>query len=58
MTYRHPDKPDLWANARRELRTAAAERYIHDLINTFPAPTPEQRARLAALLLPAGDGDA
>jgi hypothetical protein len=52
-----PDRPELWADGQRELRTAAAARYIAQLVDNFPAPTPEQRARLAELLAPVPQAD-
>jgi hypothetical protein len=49
----HPDHPDVAA-----FRTEAAERYIRELVDTFPPLTAEQKSRLAVLLLtPGGDGD-
>lgn len=52
---RHPNRPELWADDLRAMRYAAAEQYVQQLISDFPSPTPEQRARLAELLLPAPD---
>jgi len=58
----HPDKPELGADDRRLLKADAAERYIRDLVDTFPPLTAEQRTRLALLLrggtAGAGDGSA
>jgi hypothetical protein len=42
-----PDHPDVAA-----WRAEAAERYIRALVDGFPPLTPQQRARLAALLRP------
>lgn len=53
----YPDRPELWADGLRAMRVAAAEEYIQRLLADFPAPTPEQRARLAELLLPADPAD-
>lgn len=44
--------------ARRDLRAARAEDYILKLVDEAPALTELQRARLAALLLPARRGGA
>lgn len=51
----HPDQPEAGAEERRTLRAAAAERYIRELVDTFPPLTAEQRARLAALLTGGGE---
>jgi hypothetical protein len=53
----HPDDPGL-AERRRDYRAASAERYIRELVDTHPPLTPQQRARLAVLLLSAASGDA
>ncbi|MFF0876854.1 hypothetical protein [Micromonospora aurantiaca (nom. illeg.)] len=50
----YPDRPEMWVDHLREVRYLAAEHYIRQLVDAFPTPTPEQRARLAALLAPAG----
>jgi hypothetical protein len=50
----HPDQPERGADERRTLRAAAAERYIKQLVDTFPPLTREQRVRLATLLQPEG----
>jgi hypothetical protein len=50
----HPDKPEL-TDERRYFKAAAAERYIKQLVDTFPPLTREQRARLATLLHQEGD---
>lgn len=47
----HPEHPDVAA-----FRAEAAERYVRELVDTFPPLTEKQRARLAVLLL-APDGD-
>jgi hypothetical protein len=50
--------PERIDEARRELRAAVAEDYITDLVAQAPPLTPDQRARLAVLLLvPAGGSD-
>jgi hypothetical protein len=52
LTRHHPDQVE----PRRELKADAAERYIRELVDTFPPLTPEQKSRLAVLLLvPGGD---
>jgi hypothetical protein len=49
---------DLAEDDRRILKAEAAERYVRELVDTFPPLTPEQKSRLAVLLLtPGGDGD-
>jgi hypothetical protein len=54
-TTRHnPDHPELEAS-RRTLKAAALERRIREAINARPALSVDQRARLAGLLLTAGD---
>jgi hypothetical protein len=51
----HPDQ----AEPRRTLKAEVAERYIRELVDTFPPLTAEQRSRLAVLLLTSeGGGDA
>jgi hypothetical protein len=53
--------PELVAGERRQLKAAAAARYVKDLVDTWPPLTDAQRGRLAALLLGGtrnGDGDA
>jgi hypothetical protein len=54
----HPDRPDLSEADRRVFKASAAERYIRDLVDTWPPLTAEQRGRLAALLAGAGEADA
>jgi hypothetical protein len=53
----HPDRPELTVDDRRYFKAAAAERYVRELVDTFPPLTDQQRARLAALLHP-GANDA
>jgi hypothetical protein len=53
----HPNRPDLTEADRRAFKANAAERYVRQLVDEFPPLTPEQRARLAVLLLGGGDGD-
>lgn len=48
---RTPDDPELVA-ARRDLRATRAESYIRELVASAPPLTPDQRRRLAVLLLP------
>jgi hypothetical protein len=50
--------PERLEAARAELRTAAAEVYITKVVDAAPPLSDEQRARLAALLRPTGDGGA
>lgn len=52
MKNRHPNRPELWADDLRDMRYLAAKEYVERLVADFPSPTPEQRARLAELLLP------
>jgi hypothetical protein len=52
----HPDKPELTEAARRRFKADAAERYVQQLVDSFPPLTVEQRAKLAVLLLGGGDG--
>jgi hypothetical protein len=47
-----PDHPDVAA-----FRAEAAERYIRELVDTFPPLTAEQKSRLAVLLLTPGGDD-
>ena len=54
-TRHHPDRPELAAEDRRTLKADAAERYVRELVDTFPPLTAEQRARLASLLQVGGD---
>ena len=52
----HPDDHEAIAAARLDLRAAVAEDYIRKLVDSAPPLSPEQRSRLAVLLLaPAGD---
>lgn len=37
---------------QRELKTIRLEEHIHDVLSTAPMPTPDQIARLRALLRP------
>jgi hypothetical protein len=46
----HPDRPELAADDQRTLKAARAERYVRELVDTFPPLTAEQRGRLALLL--------
>jgi hypothetical protein len=48
----HPDQVE----PRRDLKADAAERYVRELVDTFPPLTEAQRARLAVLLLAPGGG--
>jgi hypothetical protein len=52
----HRDRPDLTEADRRVFKANAAEKYVRQLVDEFPPLTPEQRARLAVLLLGGGDG--
>jgi hypothetical protein len=54
IAHRDPADPDIKA-ARSNLRAAVAEDYITRLVAQAPPLTPEQRVRLAVLLL-AADG--
>jgi hypothetical protein len=47
----HPDRLELVETQRRDLKVLAAEDYIQRLIGSEPSPTPEQRVRLAQVLL-------
>lgn len=49
----NPTDPDT-ADAQRDFRAERAEDYIRRLVDEAPPLTDEQRARLAALLAPAG----
>jgi hypothetical protein len=53
----HPDQADLDADARRDLKAANADRYVRDLVDSWPPLTPEQRGRLAALLAGSDAGE-
>ena len=57
--HRDPGDPDI-ARARTDLKVAKLEVDIRQVAESAPPPTPEQAARLRALLpVPsAGDGDA
>lgn len=55
---RKDSTPQQVEAARLELRAAVAERYIERLTAEQPPLSPEQRSRLAALLLAPGDGHA
>jgi hypothetical protein len=46
----HPDRPELAADDQRTLKAARAERFVRELVDTFPPLTSEQRGRLALLL--------
>jgi hypothetical protein len=56
----HPGDHEAIAAARRDLGVAKLEAHIRQVAESAPPPTPEQAARLRALLpVPsAGDGDA
>lgn len=49
---RTPDRAARTAPARAAAKTYAAERYIQRLVDSAPPLSDEQRARLAALLVP------
>jgi hypothetical protein len=51
----HPDDAEAIAAARRDFRAARAEDYIRKLVDQAPPLSPEQRSRLAVLLLSGGD---
>jgi len=53
----HPDRPELVADDRRQLKGLVAEQYIRDLVDTWPPLTDAQRSRLAALLADGNGGD-
>ncbi|WFF09091.1 hypothetical protein O7622_11275 [Micromonospora sp. WMMD1076] len=54
LTQRHgADSPEV-AAAKTEMRVVRIELAICDLINSAPAPTPEQLDRLRRLLPPVG----
>jgi hypothetical protein len=46
----HPDRPELAADDQRTLKAARADRFVRELVDTFPPLTAEQRNRLALLL--------
>jgi hypothetical protein len=46
----HPDQPELAADDQRTLKAARAEKYVRELVDTFPPLTTDQRDRLALLL--------
>jgi len=48
---RTPDDPEL-LDARRELKAASLEQHVADVVATAPPLTPDQRHRIAALLVP------
>ena len=48
---RAPDDPDL-AAARRDLTTSRLEDHVRRALTGEHPPTPEQRARIAAILVP------
>jgi hypothetical protein len=52
----HPDRPELTEAERRHFKANAAERYVAELVDSWPPLSAEQRARLAVLLLGGGDG--
>lgn len=52
LTRHHPDQVE----PRQQLKADAAARYIRELVDTFPPLTPEQKSRLAVLLLVTPDG--
>lgn len=56
LSRHHPDQPEVAAEDRRVLKAEAAERYVKALVDTFPPLTPEQKSRLAVLLLTPGGG--
>jgi hypothetical protein len=49
-TRHHRDQPERYADDRRQLKADAAERYVRELVDTWPPLTDAQRGRLAALL--------
>ena len=55
LSRHHPDRPEVAAEDRRTLKADAAERYVRELVDSFPPLTAEQRARLASLLQVGGD---
>ena len=50
VTRHYPDQPELAADARQQLKADAAERYVRDLVDSWPPLSDAQRGRLAALL--------
>ena len=57
VTRHHPDQPELAADDRRALKADAAERYVRDLVATWPPLSDAQRGRLAALLAGSDPGE-
>lgn len=53
----HSDQPARIDAARADLRAATLEAHIRQVVDQFPPLSPEQRARLAALLSPGGGAD-
>ena len=53
---RATDDPEL-IEARRSLAVAGLAEHIRQVVETAPAPTPEQAAQLAALLRPPAEAD-
>jgi hypothetical protein len=54
--HRHyPDNPEAAAEDRRALKHDAMERYIREMVDTWPPLTADQRDRLALLLLQGGE---
>jgi hypothetical protein len=51
----YPDRPELAADDQRTLKAARAERFVRELVDTFPPLTADQRGRLALLLRGGGD---
>ena len=58
VRHRTPDDPDV-VEATRDLRVAQLNEHVRRVVDGFPPLTPEQRSRLAALLVDGekvGDG--
>ena len=46
----HPDDPEAGADDRRTLKADAAERYVRQLVDSFPPLSAEQKSRLTLIL--------
>jgi hypothetical protein len=53
----HPDDLTVGLEEHRDFKAGAAERYVQELVDSWPPLTDTQRSRLAVLLLGGGNDD-